>query len=79
MDMREQGTRRVAAVTLGIAAAGVVGAIAVGGAAYAHTQNSGPSATTGTTSNDDDSTSTYPNLTGGNTNSNSGHATSGGS
>lgn len=61
MDRREQGTRRVAALTLGIAAAGVVGAVTVGGVAYAHAQEA--KTATGTEQSTDDSKSNFPSVT----------------
>jgi hypothetical protein len=75
MGVREQGLRRVAAVTTGLATAGVVGSLALAVAARAdtHAAPAAPATTTGTTGSTSDS---GPTLSRGN---GPAHAKSGGS
>lgn len=56
MATREQGLRRTAVVTAGVAAAAVIGSVSVGIAAYAQDQ----AATTVDSSTTDSSSSGYP-------------------
>jgi len=78
---REEGASRVVVVTSGLAAAGIAGALAVAGIAYADHQQSTGSAVTTDSSNTstDSSTNTDSTSPSPGTSDETPHATSGGS